>query len=263
MAHLLIHQSRYCGDQAAVRIALLKDDLYLVQGAKNVAEVFRTSSLTVTLAYGIVLKCCFGMADKAADIYVADTSGCQLKPIAGSHVQRQGRVSYQTHESLLQGLLGTGLAPATDRFESAFNDSLCSLNIHEEWTHFPDLLAFFEDHVGSAVIKAIFGSALLSENPDFLRDLWAYDKVVMSLAKRLPAFWIPGAYELRNKLLLSIRRWHRYARTHPDELDEGQSVDVDPVWGCRMMRDRYKMLLGIENQDHDSVASTDLGFIWA
>ena len=30
-----------------------------------------------------------------------------------------------------------------------------------------------------------------------------------------------------------------------------------------MMKERYRMLMRIDNQDEDSVASTDLGFLWA
>lgn len=173
---------------------MLKDDVYLVHGAKYITEVFRTSTLNVTFAYGIALKHCFGMAQKAANVYFADTSGSQCKPIEGSSANPQGRVSYQTHENLLHGLLGAGLAPISDRFERALTESINSLNINEEWVHYPDLLEFFEDFLGAAIIKAIFGPALLSQNPGFIRDLWAFDKVVMGLGKRLPAFCIPEAY---------------------------------------------------------------------
>lgn len=250
-------------EQVVVRIALLKDDIYLVQGSTNIAEILRKPSLTVTLAYGIALKYCFGMAQKAVDVYIADTSGSQQKPIAGSNVPSQNRVSYLTHENLLKGLLGTGLAPATDRFESALTESLNLETIGQNWEYYPDFLEFHEDHVGAAVIRALFGPTLLSQNLDFVRDLWAYDKVVMSLAKRLPAFWIPNAYRLRDKLLSSIRKWHDFAKENFVNMNGSQHLDDDPLWGSEMIKHRHKMLLGIGNQDSDSVASTDLGFIWA
>ena len=261
---LTFYATRHCSrGQSVSRIALLKEDLYLVHGAKSVAQVFRTSSLSVTLAYGIALKYCFGMAQEAANIYFADTSGSQHRPIVGSNVPSHNRVGYLTHESLLKGLLGTGLGPASDRFEGALTESFESLNINKEWVDFPDLLEFFEDHVGAAIIRAMFGSVLLSQNPEFVSDLWAYDKLVMSLAKRLPAFCIPRAYKLRKRLLLCIREWHNFATTHSDKARKIGEDDGHPFWGCVMIRDRYKMLLGVEKQDCDSVASTDLGFIWA
>lgn len=235
----------------------------MVHGAKNVAELLRTSSLTVTRAYGIALEYCFGMARKAVRTYVTDTSGSQHKPIVGSNVHPQNRVSYPTHENLLKGLLGPGLAPTSDRFESALTESLSSSTVSKEWVKFPDLPEFFENHVGSAVVQAIFGSTLLGQNPKFVRDLWAYDRDVMSLAKRLPAFWIPDAYEIRNKLLLSIKRWHAFARARSDKAQKPQIEDSDQFWGCEMIRSRHKMLLGVKDQDFDSLASTDLGLIWA
>lgn len=238
-----------------MRIALLNGDIYLVKGAKNVAEIFRAPALSVTLAYGIALRYCFGMASRAASVYISDTSGSHEKIIARSDVLPHNRVSYRTHENLLQGLLGVALTPASDRFENTLTESLYSLGIGNEWVEFPDLLEFFEDHIGTAIIEAVFGSALLAQNPGFIRDLWAYDKVVMSLAKRLPFFWIPEAYRLREKLLLSVKRWH--AGLIGCE-NEGNDVQTP-----KFIRDRVKMLLSIDNQDFDAVASTDLGFIWA
>ena len=250
-------------DRSVIRVALLKGDLYLVQGPKNIAEVLRTPSLSVTNAYSHVLKYCFGMSAKAAGMYTADTSGSQRKPIAGSNVHPRNRVSYLTHENLRKGLLGPGLAPTTDRFEKAWAGSLGSLNISQKWVNFPDILEFFEDQVGGAVITAIFGFTLLSENPGFLRDLWAYDKVVMSLAKRLPVYWMPQAYRLRKKLLLAIKKWHALARMNSDKAKNTPDEEAASLWGSEMIQDRYKMLLSIENQDNNSVASTDLGLLWA
>lgn len=258
------YASRHCNcDRSAVRIALVKDDLYLIHGAKAIAELFRTPSLSVTLAYSIALKYCFGIAQKAVNVYLADNSGSQSKPIDGSNTKPQNRVYYRTHEGLLQGLLGTGLAPVSDRFDGLLTQSMLSLSISEEWMTFPDLSEFFEDYIGAAVIEAIFGPALLSQNPGFVRDLWSFDKVVMRLARRLPRFCIPAAYKSRTALLQSIGKWHAFASMHSAEAKMTHEEDADPLWGSKMIRDRFKMLLDVENQDFDSVASTDLGLIWA
>ena len=163
----------------------------------------------------------------------------------------------------MQGLLGAGLEPASDRFGRSLAEALDSLPISGEWETFPDFLVFFENLVGTAVIKSLFGPTLLSLNPDFVRDLWAYDKVVMSLAKRLPIFCIPGAYKLRSKLLDSIKKWHTFAASNSEIDAHLGDEDFDQLWGSQMMRDRYRMLLDVEHQDCDSVASTDLALIWA
>lgn len=240
---------------------MLNDDVYLVKGAKNVAEIFRAPALSATLAYGFALRYCFGMASQAAAVYISDTSGSHEKAIAKSNVLPHNRVSYRTHENLAQGLLGLSLTPASDLFENTLTESFYSLAISDEWVEFPDLVQFFEEHIGTAIIETLFGSALLAQNPGFIHDLWAYDKVVMSLVKRLPFFWIPEAYRLREKLLLAIKRWH--AGLIGNE-NEGKEVRNDGVIQTpQAIRDRLRMLLSVDKQDFDAVASTDLGLIWA
>ena len=203
------------------------------------------------------------MAQKAVSTYFDDTSGPQVKPIPGSNVDAQARVSHQTHEVLVKGLLGPGLAPTYSRFENNLTASLQTLGKDGEWMEYPDFLEFFEDVVGKAIVEAIFGSELLSQNPEFVRDLWTYDAVVMSLARRLPAFCNPQAHRVRRKLLGCIKRWHEFARAKSGVRGDSDGNDFDPVWGSRMMRERQDVLLGIQNQDYDSVAATDLAFIWA
>lgn len=246
-----------------LRIPLLTDDLYLVHGAKNIAEAFRAKSLSVTWSMGFVLRHCFGMSGHAASIYFKDTSGPGKKPNLGSKTKPSDRIYYKTHETLLDGLLRQGLAPMTDRLEVEMRVSISSLQISDDWTNFPDLLKFYQLFLGTAVIKTVFGSTILSLNPDFVQDLWDFDEVVMSLAKRLPILFAPKAYWRRRKLLHSIKRWHTYARTHSAGYESVGDQDGDPYWGCKMIRDRYEALCDSENQDHDSVAATDLAFIWS
>lgn len=218
------------------------------------------------------------MERKAVDVYISDTSGSRSRPIPGSNVPENKRVSYHTHENLVQGLLGAGLGPTTERIEeelfASLDSSVPSRRTQEKgWTYKEDLTEFVEEHLGSAMLKALFGPLLLADSPDFNRDLWKYDKKIMSLAKRLPVVFIPEAYRLRNKLLDSIMRWHRLAsrlsaatrgrRSNNGNDEDKGAGDADPFWGSTMMRERHEMLLGIGDQDLKSVASTDLGFIWA
>ncbi|KAI4288665.1 MAG: hypothetical protein L6R35_002068 [Caloplaca aegaea] len=259
----LLGVGRFGLGRAATRVALLNDDLYVVHGAKNVGEIFRNPSVSVAPAYGIALKHCFGMSRKAAQTYFADTSGSRPRPIWRSNVQPRNRVMYRTHENLLQGLLGSGLAPATDRFEHYWTDHLFSLDISSHWVEYPDLLEFFEANLGKMVIQTIFGPAILSQSPGFVRDIWAFDQVVMSLAKRLPWICIPQAYIVRRRLFQYVKRWHIFAKASSPRAEDVREDDVNPFWGSKTIRERYEMLLDVESQDQDSVASTDLGFIWA
>ena len=250
-------------DDPVLRIPLLTTDLYLVYGAKNTAEAFRAKSLSVTWSMGFVLTHCFSMSRQAAGIYYKDTSGPPEKPNPGSKTNTPNRIYYKTHEALSEGLLGQGLPPMTDRLEVEMRNSITSLQISDDWTNFPDLMEFYQIFLGTPVVKTVFGSTLLSENPDFVQDLWDFDRVVMSLAKRLPILFTPRAYWLRRKSLRHIKKWHNYARTHSAGYESVGDQDRDPYWGCKMMKDRYATLCDTKNQDHDSVASTDLAFIWS
>ena len=212
---------------------------------------------------GYVLRVCFGMSCQAADMYHKDTSGPRKKSNLGSITKAHDRIYLKTHETLLEGLLGKGLPPMTDRLTKELKDSIASLQISHEWTEFPDLEMFYQKYVGTAIVKAIFGNLLLSQNPNFLPCLWEFDSVVMRLAQRLPIFCAPRTYWLRYQLLQSIKKWHTYARIHSAGFERVNDEDIDPLWGCRMIRDRFARLRDINNQDYDSLASTDLAFIWS
>ncbi|KAE8382376.1 cytochrome P450 [Aspergillus bertholletiae] len=259
--------SRYCQDRWPLRVDLLNGEVYIVQGPKNIAAVFSKHSLIVTRAYGIALRYCFGMEQRAVDAYLADTSGSWHRPIPGSQTPWHGRVSYHTHENLVRGLLGAGLDPLTKRIEEGLFASLDkAVPMTPEWTYGMDLTEFFETHLGSSILQALYGPLLVSKNPDFNRNLWRYDKQIMKLARRLPSWLIPEAHCLRDKLLDAIMKWHRQAALLSKVMPSHEMADggeADPYWGSAMMRERNRMLLSIEGQDAQSVASADLGFIWA
>ncbi|RAQ54737.1 cytochrome P450 monooxygenase [Aspergillus flavus] len=265
--NLFRQASLYCQDRWPLRVDLLNGEVYIVQGAKNIASIFSTPGLTVTQAYGIALKHCFGMEQKAVDAYLADTSGSWHRPIPGSQTPWHGRVSYHTHENLVRGLLGAGLDPTMERIERLLLASLeGAVSRTSEWTYGMDLTEFFETHLGSAILQALYGPLLVTKNSDFNRNLWRYDKQIMRLAKRLPSWLIPEAYRLRDELLGAIMRWHQQATLLSETIPSCERTsggEADPYWGSAMMRERNKMLLSIEGQDARSVASTDLGFIWA
>lgn len=203
------------------------------------------------------------MRQKAVDAYLADTSGSRHKPIPGSNPQPQDRISFITHENLVSGLLLDGLSTATDRFANYLAQSFRELDIDDEWKDAPDLTTFFEHQLGSPLLRTLFGEEMLSQNANFVQDLWAFDRGVMDLAKRFPRFWIPRTYQIRDKLLATVRGWHSKATGDTRVTKDNGDVEADPLWGTKMMRERYSLLLGARSQDESSVASTDLAFIWA
>ncbi|KAF2470377.1 cytochrome P450 [Lindgomyces ingoldianus] len=250
---------RYSG---ALRVRLVTEDIYIVHGPKYVTEIFQNPNLSVTKAYAYALQYCFGMHPKAAAAYHNDTSGSRTKPIMGSYVKPTGRIGYSTHENLVDCLLKSGLEPTTTQFETALFQYLQLCNLNEEWVYYDDIAKFFENLLGQAILKALFGPLLLEANEHFVEDLFEYDKVVMNLARRVPWFINPKPYRLRKKIVESIKRWHSAAKLVSDSVTASAS-DADSAWGSSIMKDRHEMLMNSEGQDEDSVASTDFGLIWA
>lgn len=246
--------------ESAVCIGLINEDVFVLHRPDYVAALFKSSSTTVTRAYGIDLKHCFGITRKAAVTYFADGSGSLPRPLAGSNVAHPNRVGYLTHTSLHKGLPGPGLAPLLLRFQKTLAKSLDSANAGPEWVQFDDLVEFFEQYLRAAVIEAAFGSALLDYNLNFVSDIWAFDRVVIGLAKRIPFLLAPRAYLLRKKILTAIKQWHTLAQQQPKD---NSGSDLDTFCDPPIMRSRYKLLAEYQAQDQDSIASTDFAFIWA
>ncbi|KAI1821857.1 cytochrome P450 [Xylaria intraflava] len=247
---------------STLRISIVGTDVFLVQGPKNVAEIFHNPHLTITRSWSLVLRQCFGMKQRAVDAYTNDTSGTRQKPIPGSVPKPQDRLSFMTHENLSAGLLQGGLGPATARFEAFLSESLRTMDIGHDWTYMPDITEFIQDHVGSALINTLFGEGLLAQDPRFIRDLWTFDEGVMNLARRIPWFIIPKTYRLRDRLVTAVKKWQHTA-VASKRSDTTIDSPTDPVWGTKMMRERYYSLLNGTGQDESSVASTNLAFIWA
>jgi hypothetical protein len=216
----------------------------------------------MTKAYGIALKHCFGMKEKAVDVYMADTSGSRQRPIAGSNVPSQARIGLATHENLATMFQGAGLDEATGRFEAKFLESVGTSQIGDKWSHFSDLTKFLEIHLGQAILEALFGT-LLTQQKDFVEDIFEYDRHVMDLARKFPSLLAPRAHRARKKVLRSIKNWHSQCQAYERLENEKRDDATDTPWITDAMVERHRILSQIEGQDGDAVASADLALIWA
>ncbi|KAI1770960.1 cytochrome P450 [Hypoxylon cercidicola] len=248
---------------ATFRISIIRDDIFIIQGPKNAGQLFHDARLSVTTAYSLVLGQCFGMKRQALDVYNADTSGSRQKPILGSNLEPQDRISFMTHESLRSGLLKEGLGPAFHRFREYLSQSLLNAEIGDEWVECPDMSKFFEKHLGTSLVRTLFGEELLAQHPGFVEDLWEYDKGVMNLIRGLPRFLTLRTHRIRDRLVRSVERWHEKASDPVSCPKESNGFSDQSLWGSDMMKERYHMLLATKGQDAKSVAITDLALIWA
>jgi hypothetical protein len=151
----------------------------------------------------------------------------------------------------------------THRLARLLSQKINSTPVSDEWVEYPDILRFVYDFLGTSVIESICGPELLKLNPNFMQDFWNYDKNIPWFGRAVPSFILPEAYRTRKRLLNYLKGWYAYARKNFDESTIGEDGDSDPFWGTEMMRNRQKDLLGADNQDDDSLASGDLGLLWA
>jgi hypothetical protein len=263
--HILTPCRQYAGSLVPVRLSILAGDIFLFQGPKTVAAVWKEQQLgSPILIYTFALQNVFGMPKRALAAYRADNSGSHRRPHPDSNVAPHNRVDFLTHQILFKAFGGSGLNTSFERCAGILRRNLESLAIPEDdWVEMPDMWAFFQAQMGTAMLEGLYGSTLSRLSPGFLQDLWAFDKATPKLAKLMPKFMIPEAYQVRARLLEAIRRWHDHARQHFDESSIAADGDADPYWGSHMVRSRQKVLLEVDGQDYDAIAAADLGLIWA
>ena len=203
------------------------------------------------------------MPERALRLYAADNSGCYNEPHVDSNVMPQNRIDHITHGALNKFLSGPGLDPFFDRFTENLMDRLQSLGIGEQWVDMEDLWGLLKSKVTPAAIEAMCGSSLLSLTPNIVEDLWAYDAAIPDLVKGLPRWWVPKSYAKRDHILQSIKEWHAFARAHFDESQISSDGDWDPNFGSEFIRSRQTTFSKMDGMDHDAMAASDLGAIWA
>ncbi|CAG9986900.1 unnamed protein product [Clonostachys byssicola] len=238
---------------------------YVVTGPRNIAKVFRAEGMHATLSHVIAMERSFGISPRGLALYAADDSGFGAQPQPQSKVDPENRVLYQIHNLVNQNLAGSSLSVITEKFQEFLATELSSIEaIGPDWTDVPDLGEFLQVHVMSAALKAMFGTYILSLNPTFIDDFWAWNPEMGTLFMGLPKWLAPSIYEKRERVLQNIMRWHDYAHAH---FDCHKVADEDPAWepyfGSKFSRKRQALFSRWEAMDKRSRAAEDMSFIWA
>ncbi|KAK4234050.1 cytochrome P450 [Achaetomium macrosporum] len=280
-ANFIRKATQYAGTLVPVRLSILTGDIFLFQGPKAVAAVWKEQQLGSPIwIYTYALEHVFGMPTRALAAYRADDSGSHRRPHPASRVAPHNRVDFLTHQILFKAFGGSGLTKSFSRCAAILRRNLANLPLpdgnnnnnnnnnnsddDDGWLEMPDLWAFFQSQLGTAVLEGLYGPSLPRLNPTFLADLWAFDRATPKLAKLLPRFLIRAEHRVRDRLLASIRRWHDYARQHFHESAIAPDGDADPFWGSQLVRSRQEVLRQIDGHDDpDALAAADLGLIWA
>ncbi|KUJ24523.1 cytochrome P450 [Mollisia scopiformis] len=254
-AHKFVCSSRYAfGCSYPIRVKLMFQEFYIVQGASNVLALYKNPTLSAFFLHGYLLTHVFSLPSSAVSTYYRDNSGDIEKPFEDSSVDPHNRVEFLSRSTFLRLLSGPGYAPLRARFEHNIAQRLQSLSVSQDWTPIGNLMDIFHHQVTGAVIDSLCGTFLLNQHPEFTRDLWALDSNVTTFFVKTPRFLASGVYKNREKL----RTWGQ--NFSPECVDADND---DPYWGTKFFRDRHDMFLKMDGFDVDAVASEELAFIWA
>ena len=205
----------------------------------------------------------FGMPKRAVSFFRCDDSGSNRIPNQGSHVRPEHRIEFLTHSTITKFLTGPSLKTLCQRFTENLAVELSNASISYMWQDLPDLQSIFESEVFCAALNAMCGPFLVSLNPDFARDFFVMENGMPQLAKHFPRWLIPATYNARDRCLGSIKRWHKFARSHGGTSDEVTPKEWDLYYGAKLMRSRQEVWAKMDAMDDDAAASEDLGLIWA
>jgi hypothetical protein len=249
-----------------VRFRVIDMKIHFISGAENLLAIFRGSrDLTTTPSSILVLENAFGSPASVNHIMTKDKTGVSPQPLKGVEpIEPHNRIFHIMHKNLHTHLNGKGLAALGEKFTFYLQEEMSNLNIgKDEWTEIPDLYRMVQMIVFTASTKALCGPHLFDLNPDFSSDFWEFDSHVPNLFRILPRWMIPAAYRVRDKLKVSIGKWHVFAEDHFDaNLEAIKPQDWEEFYGTRLMRERQIDHRNIEGYTDEARAANDLGMIW-
>ncbi|KAE8341152.1 hypothetical protein BDV24DRAFT_151346 [Aspergillus arachidicola] len=218
-----------------VRISLLGQSIYVIQGTTNIAATFKQRHLSSFSLHGYILRHLFNLPRGALATYHADKSGGYVVPYPNAQVEPRNRVEFLAKDCVHRLLLGPGLTPLSKRLQTDLANRLHSIPVGGDWITWDNLLDLFLYDTTSSAIDSLCGRYLLRRHPELLKVL--------------------------DRALAALKDWHTWARENFDPASVDEHGD-DPYWGTRFFRDRQEMFRAMDGFDADAIASQDLAFLW-
>jgi len=230
----------------------------------------KTRGLSAKSSVDLVLGNLFGVPAKEIPLYHRNDVGLSIpirnkstilpsKEQATNYMHLQ---AYNFHRFLTSQTLGNH----NRRFLMTLERNLKVLEIgHQEWVDLPDLYGFLQEVVSRASIETLLGSKILELSPTLVKDLWTFQAGTPMLLRKMPRLAAPSAYEARDRLIESIKKWHAYLLKHvaEDKLKPDQEFEWEPVWGSGIVRKRMQDMAKLGQVSADGHAADDVGFLFA
>ena len=244
-----------------VRLQLGGLKIYLVSNADHITSIFKTPRGLGTPALLIAVRDILGTPKHVVPFYAADNSGVGPYPQPGSNTPPERRILHIQHKVAHKYLTGQELKGISERYMKTLQKNLCTVTEHD-WVDIPDIQAFLQHQLFSAAVVSMCGTHLFSLNPTLVADFWEFDRNVPILYKGFPKWLYPSAYKAREKMLISIKRWHKFAGEHSD-YSQREAGGWDPYWGSNLVKARQEYFHKMGILDEDAMASEDLGLLFA
>jgi hypothetical protein len=242
--------SKLAQTQPLLRVRLGPLKAYVITGSQNIQAIFRKSkSLSFEKFLRQVMEVPTGIRPEEVDLFFTPLkSDPKMHPLDLFH---QIHHDHATASSAANQL-------ATKFFED-FSDTL-DAEPQGQWQEV-SVYQFLRSRMSKASMTALCGTRMFEVSPGILDDFWAWDSMFMKLTYGFPRFAFPKAYEARDKVHGSTKRWlkdawERYDWSSPD-------VDWEENFGSRLMRVREKNFREAVGCNLDSRASNAMGLMVA
>jgi len=249
---------------AGIRLGPVK--LYLAGNPDDAKIFFKpTPGLASHLGVAFAMKNVLGTPAHTLPLYERDESGQLAVPLLGSKTPKEHRIRYFHGRAAHHFLTGQNGLRIGERYLEILSQNLrTDTCVRYEWTKSVDLSLFIQNLVFPAGTESIFGSAILSLNPNLTEDFWNFERNIPTLLKQVPRWLAPRAHRSRDKMQGIIKRWHAYANERTDFNKVGsKDSDWEPFLGTKFVKERQRFLHDIDIMDADGRASEDLGLLFA
>ena len=235
----------------------------MVTGTSNVRAIRKHKETITSMVHQVfALRSIFGASPKILESFIKDNSGIHAIPEPGTNVPNHQRIDHFTHVGFIKSFSGEGLSSLYERWSRSFSNRLSALNIDEQWSEFSDITEYWMLPLTSAMTEALAGPLLECVNPNFSQDLLQFFNFIQPLFKRVPLWWNPQAYALRESLIRDVEQWQNIARLRFTEKDVDTNGDFDPWWGSSLFRERQSFHSRLGNWDARGIATSDLAVLW-
>ena len=221
----------------------------MITGSQNVQAIFRKSkSLSFEMFLRQVMEVPIGIQREEVDLFFTPLkSDPKTYPLDFFHRIHHDHVTASGAANQL-----------TTKFFEVFSDTI-DAEPQGQWREV-SVYQFLRSRMSKASMTALCGTRMFEVSPSIIDDFWAWDSVFMKLSNGYPRFAFPKAYEARDKVHESTKRWLKDAwERHDCSLD----VDWEENFGSRLMRAREKNFKEAVGCSLDSRASNAMGLMLA